>query len=346
MIANTSIKVGNLTLSNRICVPPIVRMLANENGDVTDKLLEDYMLHASSGASLLTVEACYVHKSGQILPNQLSIEDDSKVEGLGKLASAIKSHGIPALVQLVHAGRMSCNKELIAPSPVPFENRAVPAQMTSDDIEALKDWYRKAIKRAIDAGFDGVEIHAAHGYILSQFLSPLTNKRTDNYGGNLENRSRLLFEIVDDARKIIGKNKVLSVRFGACDCYAGGLKLSESVQTAKKLEIFGADMISVSIGITPTSFGGSRTRKTMGFAPLSRQIKKSVNIPISVAGRITTQDHVETMLGKGDADIVNVCRALLSDPKWPAKTLNQDNNPITSCKLCKTCVHYISGCPK
>ena len=295
---------------------------------------------------MVIVEASYVHKTGQIVPNELSIEDDSKVEGLSKLASTIKSYGIPVLIQLVHAGRMGCNPGLMAPSDIPFENRAIPREMTTEDIEDVINWYNLAVSRAIKAGFDGVEIHCAHGYLFSEFLSPVCNKRTNNYGGSLENRSRLLLQIVKNARKAIGTDKVLSVRFGAADCYAGGLKLSESVLVAKELEKHGINMLNVSIGCTPSALGGSRTRKPMGFVPLAREIKKNVSIPVSVAGKITTAEQIESIISKGDADMVSICRSLLADPQFPSKVLGLNPDPINPCKACKACIHYIQGCPK
>ncbi len=346
MILSQPIKIGSFSLKNRIIVPPFVRQLANDDGTVTEKLVDDYVIHAKSGASMLIVEASYVQKNGQILPRQLSIEDDSKIEGLSKLAAKLKSFGIPVIIQLVHAGRMGCNPDLVAPSPIPFENRATPRELSILEIENLANDYSKAVERAMKAGFDGVEIHNAHGYILSQFLSPLTNKRVDQYGGSFENRLRLVKQIIVNARSIIGRDKILSVRLGACDCYAGGLKLSESVEISKVFESLGIDLLNVSIGITPTSFGGSRTKKRMGFVPLAREIKKHVSIPVTVAGKITTGEEAETVVSSNSADLVCVCRSLMADPKWPAKVLGTDDNPIITCKSCKVCIHYQSGCPK
>lgn len=342
---DTPIKVGRLTLANRIGVPSIVGQMANEDGSVSQATLDHYAKLSTSGASCVTVEASYIHKTGQILPRELSIEDDSKIEGLSMLAKTIKSQGVPAFIQLVHAGRMGCNPGLIAPSSVPFETRTTPKEMAESDIETLKDWYRLAISRAVVAGFDGVEIHCAHGYILSQFLSPISNRRTDSWGGTLDNRSKLLIDVVKIARNIV-KDKVLSVRFGACDCYAGGLKLTDSVEIAKKLEQEGVDLLSVSIGITPSTFGGSRTKVAMGFVPLSTAIKKAVKIPVAVAGKITKPEQARSIIESGKADIVLVCRSLLADPRWPAKVLVKDTAPITPCKSCKACVHFSSGCPK
>lgn len=346
MMLSEPIKVGSFSLKNRIIVPPFVRQLANDDGTITEKLINDYAVHAKSGASMLIIEASYVQKNGQILPRQLSIEDDSKIEGLSTLATKLKQFGIPIIIQLVHAGRMSCIPDLVAPSSIPFENRAIPRELSTEEIKILVDDYSKAVQRAMRAGFDGVEIHNAHGYILSQFISPLTNKRNDSYGGNFENRLRLVKEIVSRSRSIMGNNKILSVRLGACDCFPGGLKLSDSVDISKTFESLGVDMINVSIGITPTSLGGSRTRKRMGFTPLAREIKKHVSIPVAVAGKINTREDAQAIVSSNSSDLVCVCRSLMADPKWPAKALLADNNPIIACKSCKICIHYQSGCPR
>ena len=340
------ITIGKFELKNRIIVPPFSRQLANEDGSVTENLIEDYKLHARSGASMLIVEASYIQKNGQIVPRELSIENDDKNKGLSKLASQLKSFGIPVIIQLVHAGRMGCNSNLAAPSAVPFENRSTPRALSIVEIKTLIDDYSKAVERAMKAGFDGVEIHNAHGYILSQFLSPLANKRSDEYGGSLENRLRVVKEIITNTKSIIGTNKILSVRLGACDCYAGGLKLSDSIEASKVFETLGVDLINVSIGITPTILGGSRTRKHLGFVPLAREIKKHVSIPVAVAGKITTKEDVEEIISTKSADLICVCRSLLADPRWPVKVLGIDGNPTIICKSCKTCVHYQTGCPK
>lgn len=345
MMVDKPINIGVYQLKNRIIVPPIVRQLADDDGNVSDKLIENYILHARSGASMLIVEASYIQKNGQILPRQLSIESDERIDGLSRLAKSIKQQGIPALIQIVHAGRMGCNANLVAPSAIPFENRTTPKALDAAEIDVLKDDFTKASQRAILAGFDGVEIHIAHGYILSQFLSPLANKRDDLYGGSLENRSRLSCEIIKSARSVIGKDKILSVRFGACDCSPGGLKLSESIEISKIYANLGVDLLNISIGITPTLLGGSRTRKLMGFVPLAREIKKNVNVAVATVGKITTKEGAQTIIEDGKADLVCVCRSLLADPKWPAKVLGESEEPISACKSCKICVHFSTGCP-
>jgi len=347
------INIGKFTLSNRIIIPAIVRMLANEQGYVTDRLLASYNLHAGSGASFLIVEASFIQPNGRILQGELSIDDDSCVQGLSELAKTIKHNGIPTIVQLVHAGRMGCGQDLIAPSPIPFEDRIIPRPMTIEEILKLKLDFKKAIERSMDSGFDGVEIHCAHGYILSQFLSPLSNTRVDIYGGSLDNRARLLYEIVSDARKRIGSGKILSVRLGAVDLLPGGLKLYEAKVVAGKLKNLGVDLINVSAGIVPTRLGGSRPRVSRAFSPLGKSIRDAVGSVVAVAGRITTLQDVEIILSKKQADLVAVCRSVLSDTLWPKKILAQNISleettriqPIIPCAGCIPCIHFTKGCP-
>lgn len=341
-----TLQVGSFTLKNRIIIPPIVRSMADSDGKATQQLIDEYALYAKSGASMLVVEAAYVMDNGRItnFPH-LGITSDSHIEGLSKIADVIRKEGIPAILQLVHAGRMSFSNPF-APSPIAYENLEIPKEMTQDDIEKVKKAYKDAVRRAMDAGFDGVELHNAHGYLLSQFLSPAANKRTDQYGGSLENRSRLLFELVDIAKNTMPGGKMLSVRFGACDMIYGGLKLSEGVQIAKMLESKGVDLLDISIGIPQSKLGGSQTRKPMNFTVLSGRIKDAVGIPVAVAGKITTKEQAESVIESSKADLVALCRAILADPLWPKKAAGKLDKPFINCLGClPRCSNYTTGCP-
>lgn len=341
-----TLQVGSFTLKNRIIIPPIVRSMAESDGKATQRLINEYALYAKSGASMLVVEAAYVMDNGRIanFPH-LGITSNAHIEGLSKIASAIRKEGIPAILQLVHAGRMSFT-DAFAPSPVAYENLEIPKEMMPSDIEDVKNAYKAAVRRAMEAGFDGVELHNAHGYLLSQFLSPAANKRTDKYGGSLENRSRLLLELVDIAKNTMPNGKTLSIRFGACDMVHGGLKLIEGVEVAKKLEGKGVDLLNVSVGIPQSRLGGSQTRKPMNFTVLSGRIKEAVKIPIAVAGKITTKSQAEFVIENGKADLVALCRAILADPLWPRKAAGELNKPFINCLGClPRCANYTTGCP-
>ncbi len=340
------LQAGDFKLKNRVIIPPIVRSMADSDGKATQKLIDEYATYARSGASLLVVEAAYVMDNGRItnFPH-LGITSDAHIEGLSCIARAIKREGIPAILQLVHAGRMSFTNPF-APSPIAYENLEIPKEMTADEIDDVKAAYRKAIQRAMEAGFDGVELHNAHGYLLSQFLSPSANKRTDRYGGSLDNRSRLLLEIADMTKETMPKGKMLSVRFGACDMIYGGLKLHEGVQVTKALEAKGVDLLNVSVGIPQSKLGGSQTRKPINFAVFSARIKEAVKVPVAVAGKIVTREQAEHVIVSGKADLVALCRAILADTLWPKKATGELDEPIVRCLGClPRCSNYTTGCP-
>ncbi len=342
------IKLGSFVLKNRIVVPPIVRNLANEDGTATSQLLASYTEHAKSGAAMVIVEASFVQPDGRILnnPQQLGITKDEHCHGLSLLANAIHEQGVPALIQLVHSGRVNKADVPIAPSAVPFEDLPTPRKMSLSDIAHMRESYHVATRRAIFSGFDGIEVHSAHGYLLSQFLSPSSNKREDEYGGTLENRMRLLLEIVRDARRQLGKGRILSVRLGACDLFPGGLKLDEAAIAAKRLREESVDLINVSVGIVPTLLGGSQTRREGNFAVLSNKVRQASGPVVAVAGKITKKATAEKILQEGKADLVCVARAIICDPLWPKKVLGLVDAPIKECRGClPKCKHYVSGCP-
>lgn len=242
---------------------------------------------------------------------------------------------------------MTCDSDVVSCSSVTFENRGVPRELTEDEIYSIISDYELATKRALEAGFDGVEIHCAHGYLLSQFLSPECNKRVDMWGGSIENRSRLVVEIAKRLRNIIPTDGILSIRFGGCDLVEGGLALDEGADVAKVLDKLGIDLFDVSVGIVPSKLGGSRTDKTKGFVYIAEKIKSVVNAPVAAVGGIKTKEDAKSILEDGQADLVAVCRALLSDPLWPDKVLGKSKNldPIVECLGCKPCIHYTKGCP-
>ncbi len=348
---NSTVRVGLKSLPNRIIIPPIVRCKATSEGFVTDELIKDYIKHINSGASMLIIEASTVMKNGRILPGELGIFSDDHIHGLKKLRDALREEkpNVPVLIQLVHAGRMSCDfDDIVAPSPIPFENRKTPRELTTEEVYEIKDAFVAASERAIKAGFDGVEIHCAHGYLLSQFMSPLSNKRVDEFGGSIYKRAELQIRIIRDIRHSFqGKGKIISVRLGAKDAgFSGGMKLVEGKLMALLYQKSGADMINMSLNIIASKLGGSRPKEDMAFINYSKEISEVLNVPIAVAGGIRKKEHAEKIINEGFADIVAVCRAALSDPQFPAKVLGENPDPIIPCIVCNVCVHYKSGCPE
>ena len=311
------LKVKGLTLKNRIVMPPMNTEYATAEGGVANKLIEHYSQRAKD-LGLQIIEHSYVSLDGKLSKRQLGAYDDSMVPGLKKLSSTIHTKGTPVIMQINHAGGR-CTEEILGTKPVAPSHSGEARELRIDEIEALAEAFAAAAERAIRAGFDGVEVHGAHGFLLNQFFSPLTNKRTDKYGGSLENRVRFPLEVVEKVKEKVGK-KLLLYRIGADDLNPAGTKIKDSHKFAKKLEKADVDIIDVSGGIC-----GSRPEQlqnTQGFfVPQAQQIKKVVNIPVIGVGGITEPEYANKIIQEGKIDLVAVGRALLKDPDWATKAI-------------------------
>lgn len=327
MNLNTELKItNNLTLKNRIVVPPMASSTATQEGFVTQETLSHYSRLTKSNAALLMVEYTYIHKTGKSEPNQLGIDSDKHIEGLKTLADLIKLSGAVSAIQLTHAGAKSTRSQtggpLLAPSairvPVKDYELEVPDKATLTDIELIKSSFLNATKRALLAGFQIIELHSAHGYGLNQWLSPLTNQREDDYGGSLQNRSRLLIEIVTSIKTQFPK-AVLSVRIPGSDHLEGGLNQSEAVALSKTLERAGVSLINVSSGIG----GWRRPRSRHGEGYLvddAEIISKEVSIPVIGVGGIKSAEYINQSLEQKRFSLAAVGRAILNNPEWGAQT--------------------------
>jgi len=309
------LKVKGLTLKNRIVMPPMQTSLATVEGAVTDSLVEHYV-RRSKALGLLIVEHCYVSREGRLSKNQLGIYNDNLVGGLEKLSSRIHATGTPVVIQINHAGRTT-SMEITGMKPVapsPSENAR---ELRTEEIEALVDAFAIAAERAMRAGFDGVEIHGAHGFLLNQFFSPLANRRKDKYGGSLENRMRFPLEVVEKVKEKVG-GRLLLYRLGSDDLDPAGVKIEDSKKFAVKLEEAGVDIIDVSGGLC-----GSRPAQLQGrqgyFIPQAQKIKKVVDTPIIGVGGITQPEYANKVIQEEKVDLVAVGRALLEDPDWATK---------------------------
>ncbi len=321
------ISFSGLTLRNRIVMPPMATASQPPGGAVKDDgvpgkpTIKHYKERAAKGLGMIIVEHTYVSKKGKAHRNQLGIDKDKTIPAFAELVHAIKVGGAVASIQLSHAGAVAdpeviCSEPL-GPSDVAVPNRdRKPKTMTFEDISQVIGEFALAAKRAKLAGFDAVEIHAAHAYLLTQFLSPLTNKRTDKYGGNHENRARLLLEVVDAVQHQVGLDFPIFVRLGCSDGIDGGIKPEDAAKTAHMLEKAGVALIDVSgafIGAEPNNpMPGYFVSK--GFA-----IKKRINIPLMVTGGITEPSLAQSILVEGKADLVGIGRALLNDLDWALK---------------------------
>ncbi|WP_127716748.1 NADH:flavin oxidoreductase [Halobacteriovorax sp. HLS] len=317
---NSELQIKNSVFKNRVIVPPMASQTADELGYVTNETLNHYHRLATSDASLVLVEYSYVSLDGKSEPKQLGIDSYEKVMGLRQLSNMIKQTRVLAGIQLVHAGAKSTSEltggKLIAPSPIstPVKGQEleIPLQATLADIEKLKKDFIRAAKIAVHANFDVIEIHAAHGYGINQWLSPITNQRTDQYGGTLYNRARILFEIVSEIRALFPK-LIISVRIPGQDHFENGTTTTDSILISKKLVYLGVDIINVSSGIG----GWRRPRDRRGEGYLvedARRIQKHINAPVIGVGGIKTKKYIEENLQNKSFSFAAIGRAILENP--------------------------------
>lgn len=318
------IKIGSMRLKNRIVMPPMATGLATAEGEATEKLIQHYERRAKA-LGLLIVEHSYIEKGGKLSAHQLGIYDDNLIPGLTKLTERVHVLSTPIAIQINHAGRLAnseiCGAQPVAPSPIPHsDEHEIPRALSKEEIEALVEAYGSAARRAIESGFDALEIHGAHGFLLSQFLSPLSNKRGDEYGGRLEDRMRFPLQVVARVKEEIGGGFPLLYRLGADDMKPGGLSLGESKVVARKLAEGGVDAIDVSGGII-----GSRPEALQGtqgyFVSFAEEIRKVVDVPVIGVGGIRTAEFANEVVAKGRADLVAVGRAMLADTDWALKAM-------------------------
>lgn len=311
--------IKGITLRNRIVMPPMLTNLAAPDGSVTDRLIEHYLRRCSM-LGLLIVEASYVSTGGSLSERQLGIYSDTLIPGLKRLAQAIHGKGTPVAVQIFHAGAKayvgSGSFQPVAPSATESAR-----ELTQSEIDRLLDEFAQAAQRALNAGFDGVEVHGAHGFLVNQFFSPLTNRRGDRYGGSLENRIRFPLEVVGRVKAKIG-GRLLLYRIGADDLTPGGTKIEDSIRLAMALEEAGVDIIDVSGGLC-----GSRPMELQDipgyFIPEAKKIKSAVNIPVIGVGNIKDFKYANRLIEDGDVDLVAVGRQLMSDPDWALKAIRE-----------------------
>lgn len=309
-----SLNLHNMTLKNRIVMAPMCMYTAKEDGIVTDWHKTHYESRAIGQVGLIIVEATGVSKEGRITVNDLGIWSDAHIEGLKELTTVIKKHGTKAGIQLAHAGRKSeVPGEILAPSPLAFSGKSkTPKEMTVGEIKEIVEAFKIAAIRADQAGFDMIEIHGAHGYLINEFLSPLTNKRTDEYGGSSENRYRILREVLDGVRGVW--DKPLFVRISAHDHAQGGMTPKEYIPMVKWMKEQEVDLVDVSSG----GLVLANIDVYPGYqVPFAKIIKSEVDIMTGAVGLITTGEQAEEILENESADLIFLGRELLRNPYWP-----------------------------
>jgi NADPH2 dehydrogenase len=315
----TPLTIRSLTLRNRLVMPPMATSKAHPDGSVGDDLLA-YYAEKTRGAALglAITEHCFVSQPGRNRIGQPSVADDAMIPGLATLADVFHRNGVPAVVQISHAGAAAAEPgaPLVGPSDVatPVGSGRLPRPLMLAEIAEIPGQFAAAARRVKAAGFDGVELHCAHGYLLNQFFSPLTNRRTDCYGGSLENRIRLSIETIQAVRAEVGPDFPLLLRLGARDYLEGGTVLADSIQAAQHFEEAGVDVLDITGGLT--GFTRPDTDEPGWFAELSAPIKRAVSIPVILTGGITHAEQAEKLLEQGAADLIGVGRAMLRDSEW------------------------------
>lgn len=286
---------------------------AGEDSYVTDWHLLHYGARAVGGVGLIILEATAVEKRGRLTNHDLGIYDDSHVAGLARLVDVCKAQGAVMGIQIAHGGRKSWGNELVAPSAIPFPGSATPHALSVSEIGDVVAHWRAGARRAKEAGFDLLQIHGAHGYLIHEFLSPLSNERSDQYGGSLENRMRLLLEVVDAVKEEWPQDKPLSVRLSAVDYLPDGLTIEDTISICQALKERGVDLIDLSSG----GLLAARIELGPGYqVPFSEVVKKQVQIPTITVGLIQTQELVQEIIFNGRADFVALGRELLRNPYW------------------------------
>lgn len=344
----TPIKIGEQTVKNRIFMPPLSTNLGHK-GYVTDELVEHYKARAKGGVGLFVTEVVTIEPTYIYLPGDMSIHDDSFIEGWKKLVDGVHEYGAKILPQLFHPAYMAfplpTTPQLIAPSNIgPYYAKSAPRPVTKEELKVIIKQFADAAKRVQKAGGDGVEIHAAHAHgLLGGFLSPQYNKRTDEYGGDIDARLKLTLEVVDAVRERCGKQFIIDVRISGDEYSDGGLNINDMIYVSKQLEAHGVDMIHVSGGTTiarGSSIPAPGTK--MGtHSELSAEIKKYVSIPVTTVGRILEPWLAEELLANNKADACMIGRANLCDSEFANKAKEGRAEDIRPCIGCLRCLNGI-----
>ncbi len=320
-------KLKDLELKNRIVMAPMCMDSADEHGNANSWHYLHYGTRAVGGTGLIILEATAVESRGRITAADLGIWSDSHIKGLKGIVEECKKHGAKVGIQLAHAGRKCevTEEDIIAPSSIAFnEKYKTPREMSKEDIKAVINSFKEGAKRAKEAGFDVIEIHGAHGYLINEFMSPLTNKRTDEYGGNVENRSRFLKEVVMAVREIWTEELPLILRVSAEEYAEGGNSPKDTAEILTFAKASGIDIVDVSSGGVKEARINTYPGYQITFAEI---IKAMTTLPVIGGGLITNSLMAEEILQNNRADLVYIARELLRNPYWPlqaAKELQDD----------------------
>lgn len=340
--------IKKIALKNRIVMPALASFMIGNDGSISEATVEHYRRRAAGGPAMVIMEACAVSPEGVVAPHQAVIYDDRFIDGLSKIARAMKEEGAVPAIQIHHGGRQTSVKVIhrkpLAPSPLPCPSiRGEVEPLTIEGIQQLVKKFGDAAQRACQAGFDLIEIHGAHGYLVNQFLSKFSNIRDDQYGGDIAGRTRFAAEIVTAVRRRVGAEFPISFKISAEEYVAGGLTTAESIEILKILVAAGIDVIQVSAGndVTPEWICQPMFMEKACLVESARQIKKALDVPVMAVGRINDPLVANEIIARDRADLVCIGRGLLADPEMPNKAREGRLDEIRTCIACNTCMQSI-----
>lgn len=343
------IEIGKISLRNRLLMSPMATCFARADHFVTEQLIGYYARRAEGGVGLIVVEAtCIDDPLGVALPHQLCIDGDKYIPGLSKLTETVHSHGARIALQLHHAGPESYldeDQQPIGPSPLPSRDGRLIRELHPEEIREIVKKYALGAKRAREAGFDGVEIQCAHGYLLNHFLSPHVNRRQDGYGGSFKGRMRIIQEIIESVKTVTGDDFPILVKVPGDDYVDGGIILEEGIAICSYLEDLGVCAVTITGGGYPEA--RFHHICPMGYpegwqVPMAEKLKQRVRIPVAAMGKIKHPGFMEKILGDGKAEMVAIGRALIADPDLVVKSQRNEIDRIIPCISCNHCLDRIA----
>lgn len=342
------IRIGGVLLKNRVVMPAMLTGFATRDGCVNEQMVRYYARRAEGGTGLIVVEGtCVDDPVGRVRVHQLCIDDDRYIPGLNALVGAVKAYGAKIALQLHHGGPTVYfvqGVRPVAPSPIPLRHapHLVPRELDKKEIRDIVHKFAAAARRAKEAGFDGVELLCGHGYLLNRFLSPHANRRQDDYGGDLDGRTRIVREIIEQVRVEAGKGFAILCKFPGNDFVDGGITPEESAALCQILEHTGVDALTMTAGSAEGKYAQHGIGCPQGWlVHLAEKVKQQVNIPVAAICRIKGPEAAETILSEGKADLVAFGRALLAEPDLVAKVERRENHRINRCISCNYCLDRV-----
>ncbi len=356
--------IGTIRVKNRLIRSATYEAMGLDEGYVTALHLNLYRNLAEGGVGLIITGNAYVHPMGQTVPGQLAVFDDKLIPELNKIVQVIREaeNDCKVVLQIAHCGRQSLVLDTpIAPSAVyEASSEKLPREMTSEEIKEVIEEFAQAVRRGKEAGFDGIQIHGAHGYLISSFLSPYTNRREDGYGGSWENRSKILVEIYNRAVELVGEEYPIMLKMNGTDFMPGGLQIEEAKKIAERLASVGFAAFEISGGMwevtklptenfdwRPVTLTECRVNIGSEHAPaynlpFAKEIKSIVDVPVITVGGINTNTLAEEIIKEGSADFIALSRPLIREPDLPNKWLESEGEVKVKCIYCNGCIRTLS----